>query len=73
MKIFEYDICDGDKGVILAESYEEAVKLFREEYSNVDLDTYEPSEIDESKYEYGGLINELCDYDGKQKLVCIIS
>lgn len=73
MKIYEYDICDGDKGIIMAESYEEAVRIFREDYKGVDLDNYDSSEIDESKYKYGGVIAELCDYDGTQQLVCICS
>ena len=72
MKIFEYDICDGDKGIILAESYEKAVELFNASYERVDLEHYD-YDIDEDKYDYGGLISELCDYDGNERLVCIIS
>lgn len=71
MKIFEYDICDGDKGIIMAESYEQAVELFEKSYEKVDLETYDSSDIDKEKYEYGGVISELCDYDGTPQLVFI--
>ena len=71
MKIFEYDICDSDKGIIFAENYEQAVELFKKNYDRVDLENYDASERDTDKYDYGGMINELCDYDGKPKLVFI--
>ena len=72
MKIFEYDICNGDKGIIIAENYEEAVRLFNEAYDKVDLENYDECDIDEDKYEYGGVIAEICDYDGTQQLVCTV-
>ena len=73
MKIFEYDICDGDKGIIVAENYEKAVELFNCNYDRVDLENYDSADIDEELYDYGGVIEEVCDYDGSEKLVCIVS
>lgn len=40
MKLYEYDIWDGDKGVIFANSEEEAVEIVRKEYSDLTLDIY---------------------------------
>lgn len=31
-KLYSYDNCEGDKGVIVAESYEEAVEIYKKEY-----------------------------------------
>ena len=31
-KLFSYDNSEGDKGVIIADSYEEAVELYKKEY-----------------------------------------
>ena len=73
MKIFEYDICDGEKGIIMAENYDQAVELFRKEYDRVDLENYDTSDIDEDKYDYGGVISEICNYSGRPELVCIVS
>ena len=61
MKIFEYDICDGEKGIIMAENYDQAVELFRKEYDRVDLENYDTSDIYEDKYDYGGVISEICN------------
>lgn len=32
MKIFEYDVWDGDKGIIIANDEDEAVRIFKKEY-----------------------------------------
>ena len=72
MKIYEYDICDYDRGIIIAESYENAVALLNQKYEKVDLEQYDSSEIDRERYYYGGSLSEICDYDGTEKLVCVI-
>jgi len=32
MNIYSYDNYEGDKGVIIADSYDEAIRLYKEEY-----------------------------------------
>ena len=71
MKVFEYDICDGDKGIIFAETYERARELFTKEYPTADPDCYDWADVNKEKYSYGALICEIADYDGKEKLVCV--
>ena len=73
LKIYEYDICDSDKGIIFADSYEKAKEIFSDNYPDADPECYDYTEIDESKYSYGAQVNELCTYDGTGGLVCIIS
>lgn len=34
MKIYQYDICDGDKGIIFANSEDEATEIFKRNYNN---------------------------------------
>lgn len=31
-KIYTYDNCDGDKGVIFADSFDEAIEIFKDNY-----------------------------------------
>ena len=71
MKIFFYDICYGDKGIIIAESIERAIEMFQEDYPDVDPYNYDPSELDNG-YKQGSTIDEICEYDGKEKLCFII-
>ena len=62
MKIFEYDINSGDKGIIVAETEERAVELLKEEYPDADLNDY---------WGYNGaLIAHVTDLDGNEQLVC---
>ena len=62
MKIFEYDICDGDKGIIIAETEERAFEIFKEEYPDVNTDEY---------WEDGGaIINHITNFNGEEKLIC---
>lgn len=35
MILYDYDICDGDKGVITADTEEEAIKIFQREYEGI--------------------------------------
>lgn len=37
MKIFSYDICEGDKGIIFANNKEEAIRLFKEQYPDIEV------------------------------------
>ena len=37
MIIFSYDIWDGDKGLIIAESYDQAVEIFKKDYPKVEV------------------------------------
>ncbi len=44
-KIFAYENCDGDKGIIIAETYEEAEKLYKDDYPDctiIDGEDYRP-------------------------------
>lgn len=72
MNIYEYDICDSDKGIILAESYERAVEIFAENYPDADPNHYDYNEIDK-EYEYAALIEQVDIYNGGEKIVCIYS
>ena len=73
MKVFEYDICDSDKGIIFAETYERAVEMFVKDYPDCDPECYDYTDVENNeKYRYGAMINEVCDYDGREKLVFIV-
>lgn len=62
MKIFGYDIWDGDKGIIFAESEGKAKMKFKKEYPDV--------KIADEDYESGMCsIDEICEYNGGEKLV----
>lgn len=49
MEIFEFDIWDSDKGIIIAENKQQAIEIFRKQYGNssaipikdVDVDYYD--------------------------------
>ena len=42
MKIYTYDVTEGDKGIIFANNYEEAVDLFKENYLDIEVvETYD--------------------------------
>ena len=73
MRVYEYDIEDGDKGIIFAESLENAKKIFSEMYPTADPDCYFWSDCDQEKYEYGAIINEICEYVGREELWCTYS
>ena len=74
MKIFEYDICDGDKGIIIAKSYEKARQIFEENYPEADPDCYDYCDVeDKERYEYGALLSEICEYNGGEQLVCVVA
>ena len=37
MNLYTYDITEGDKGIIFANSYEEAVELFKADYPEIEV------------------------------------
>ena len=61
MKVFGYDIWDGDKGIIFAETKEEAERIYKENYD-------EP--IADGDYDSGMCqIDFVCDVPDKSALV----
>lgn len=68
MKVFFYDINGGNKGIIFAKDEEKAIEIFKNYYPEADPYNYDNAEIDD-KYEAGAVIDEICEYDGKEKLV----
>jgi len=60
MIVFEYDIWDSDKGIIIAENKQRAIEIFRKEYGNA---TEVPiKDVDVDDYDSGVcVINLLCD------------
>ena len=61
MKVFEYDICCGDKGIIFAETEEKAKELFRKDYPDI--------EIGNELEDYVCIISEFAEYTGKEELI----
>ena len=46
MKLYSYDIWDGDKGIIIAKSIEQATEMFRKEYPNTPIYPNDTDEYD---------------------------
>ena len=61
MRIFSYDICDGDKGIIFAETEEKAKELFRKDYPDIEIDDVLESNV--------CIISEFAEYTGKEELM----
>jgi hypothetical protein len=65
-KIFSFEIYEGDKGIILADSREEAIEIFKKAYpyhmvcDNNDIDSY---------YASGAFLVERAIDDGTSKIV----
>jgi hypothetical protein len=66
--IYSYDNFDGDKGIIIADSYEEAVEIYKKEYPKRKI----ADNIDEY-YDNGCYIEAEDIYDGKSKLLVTYS
>ena len=67
INVYAYENCKGDKGIIIAESIEEARKIFKEEYpKRIILDKYQDF------YAYDGKGTYLFEVDPTQngKLYC---
>ena len=66
-KLYSYDNCEGDKGVIIAESYEEAVEIYKKEYS-----TRQIAENDEQYWDNGCYLKEEGSIGTGTKLYCTV-
>lgn len=66
MKIFEYDIYDGDKGVIIANDEAEAIRIFKNNYENAVIN------VDGTDYDSGVCsINEVAELEDNPQLYFI--
>ena len=72
MKVYQYDICDGDMGIIFAKTHEKAMEIFRYNYPDADPECYDYTEIDKDKYSYGASVDYIGDYDGTERLMFIV-
>lgn len=64
MRLYTYDITEGDKGIIFANSYEEAVELFKNDadYSEIEI-------VEEYGESYTCVICEFADVPTEPKLM----
>lgn len=62
MKLYTYDITEGDKGIIFANSYEEAVELFKADYPEIEV-------VEEYGESYTCVISEFADVPTEPKLM----
>ena len=62
MKIFSYDICEDDKGIIFAETEEQAREIFEEEYPDIEV-------VDYYDDYHTCVITEVCNYNNEAGLV----
>lgn len=60
LRIYSYDIWDGDKGIILAYDWFEAIKIFRENYEGVPIADIEDLDYDSGvcQMDYVGLVDK---------------
>lgn len=66
MKIFEYDIYDGDKGIIIANDEAEAIRIFKNNYENAVVS------VDVTDYNSGTCsINEVAELENNPQLYFI--
>ena len=66
-KIYTYDNYEGDKGIILADSFDEAIKIFKNQYPYRGI-----AENMEQYWNYGCFIEELDFVSSESKLYAII-
>lgn len=64
LKVYHYDICDKDKGIIFAESSEQACEIFKKEYDN----PIYPEEVDDYEHDVCS-IDYVCDVTNEPRLV----
>ena len=62
MKIYTYDICDRDKGLIIAENMEQAEELFEQRYPDTPI-------VDVFGDYDTCVITEVCEYSGKPEII----
>ena len=53
-RLYSYDNYEGDKGIIIADSWEEAVALYKKSYPNREI-----AETNEQYWDYGCYIEEI--------------
>lgn len=69
MKVFAYENSEGDKGMIIADSLDEARELFKKEYPERKL-----LDVDTDDYWNGGAdVFEVDSLDKNSKLYCLFS
>ena len=61
MKVFEYDICCGDKGIIFAKTEEKAKELFKQRYPDIEIG----DELEDNVC----ILAEFAEYTGKEELI----
>ena len=62
-KLYTYDNYEGDKGIIVADSWDEAVALYKEQYPDREV-----SETIEQYWDYGCYIEEIDFWTDEKKL-----
>lgn len=63
-KVYAYEICEGDKGIIIARSYKQAQKILKKEYDINATDDEEKYWNGEGAYLYEvGNVKNNCLYD----------
>lgn len=64
--IYYFDVWEGDKGIIIADNFQEAVRIFKEEYG----DDVPVCEVDTDTFDVGMCsIDEVGDYTGVSQLM----
>lgn len=74
-KVYNYDICDDEKGIIIANTAEEAAELFREYKPNTKyaLESDPDWEKRVKIYQDGGaMIGEVTELNGVSKICCTV-
>lgn len=70
-KVFSYDNYEGDKGIIIAESKEEAIEIYKKEYPNRKIAT-ESGDFN-TYYDNGCFIEEEEDWVEESRLIVACS
>lgn len=65
-KIYVYDNYEGDKGIIVAESLDEAIVMFKEQYPDIEV-----AKTQEQYWEYGSYIYEIDTWSDENKLYVV--
>ena len=68
MDIYEFDIWDFEKGIILAKSHEEAVKIFKTRFPDVPVLNTDTDEYDSGVC----VIRYVMETDGEQRLATFL-
>lgn len=65
-KIYMYDNFEGDKGIIIANSFDEAVTLFKEQYPDREI-----AETTEKYWEHGSYLEEIDFWSEESRLYIV--